>query len=49
MGINYYRSGEFIEIIVREPSGAKIETRKCNVNQKKEYKKILQYLKEKLS
>lgn len=45
--INYYRTGEVIEIIVRDYSGAKIETHRCTAKQKKEYAKILNYLKDK--
>ncbi|UCD20930.1 MAG: hypothetical protein JSW08_00060 [archaeon] len=45
--INYYRTGEIIEIIIRDFSGAKIETLKCTLGEKKKYAKILNYLKEK--
>jgi hypothetical protein len=47
MGINYFRSGDSIEIIIKDPTGAKIEKHSCNVNDKKKYKSILTYLKDK--
>lgn len=47
MGITYARNQECIEIIVRDYSGAKIESFKCFINDKKKYKRILDYLKEK--
>ena len=47
MNIEYYRNGEIIEIIVRDYSNAKIETRRCNGSDKKEYTKLLKYLKDK--
>ena len=45
--INYHRTGDVVEIIIRDYSGAKIETLRCAVKQKAQYKKILDYLKEK--
>ena len=47
MGINYYRNGDKIEIVVRDGSGGKIETLECSVSNKKKYAYILSYLKEK--
>jgi hypothetical protein len=45
--IDYNRTGELIEIVVRESSGRKLETHVCNVRDRKKYTKILEYLKEK--
>ena len=47
MNIEYSRSGETIEITVRDYSQAKIETRRCNGNDKKEYTKLLKYFRDK--
>ncbi len=45
--IDYYRKGEQVEIIVRDPTQKKIDTFKCNVHEKKKYNQILSMLKEK--
>lgn len=47
MGINYFRRGNLVEIIIRDDSGAKIETHKCNIKDKKKYAAILRYLRDK--
>lgn len=47
MGIDYYRSGDKIEIIIKDFSGAKIETLHCQITDKKKYSEILRYLKDK--
>ena len=47
MGLNYFREGDYIEIVIRDPTGAKIEKHVCSINDKKKYAKILDYLKEK--
>ena len=45
--INYSRSGDKVEIIIRDSSEGKIETLHCQVGDKKKYASILRYLKEK--
>lgn len=45
--INYSRNGDIIEITIRSPSGAKIETHTCDAKDKKRYAYILKYLKDK--
>lgn len=45
--LNYSRAGDVIEIIIRDFSGAKIESHSCNANDKKKYGAILRYLKSK--
>lgn len=45
--IDYHRHGDVIEIIIRDYSGAKIETLRCQVGDKRKYKQTLDYLKEK--
>ena len=45
--VDYQRSGEVIEIIIRDYSGAKLEVHKCNGADKKKYRAILDYLKDK--
>lgn len=47
MSLNYMRNGDMIEIIVRDPTGAKIETIKCHQGNKRRYSEILKYLKDK--
>lgn len=47
MGVDYFRTGETVEIVVRDFSGAKIETYSCKIDDKKKYSAILRYLKEK--
>lgn len=47
MGIEYSRDQDMIEIIVRDYSGAKIETRTCRLGERKKYRQILEYLKDK--
>jgi RNA:NAD 2'-phosphotransferase (TPT1/KptA family) len=44
---NYFRSGEIIEITIKDSSGAKIEKHVCNANDKKRYASILRYLRDK--
>ena len=45
--VNYSVTGDKVEIIVRDFSGAKIETHTCQVRDKKKFGKILKYLKNK--
>ena len=45
--INYHRTGDLIEINVRDFSGRKIESHTCNAKDKKKYGSILRYLKDK--
>lgn len=45
--INYGRSGDMVVIEIRDYSGAKIETFKCSMKDKRKYGDILRYLKEK--
>ena len=45
--INFTRNGEMLEINIRDYSGAKIETLRCEAKDKKRYSKILNYLKDK--
>lgn len=45
--INYDRTGDVIEITIRDYSGAKLETHTCNAKDKKKYSAILRYLKDK--
>jgi hypothetical protein len=45
--IDYQRSGEVIEITIRDSSGAKIERHVCNMRDKKKYASILKYLQDK--
>lgn len=45
--INYNRTGDLIEINVRDFSGRKIESHTCNAKDKKKYGSILRYLKDK--
>lgn len=45
--VNYSRTGDLIEINIRDYSGAKIETHTCNAKDKKKYGAILRYLKDK--
>ena len=45
--LSYFRSGDVIVITIRDYSGAKIETLRCNAKDKKKYSSIISYLKEK--
>lgn len=48
MGIvDYQRTGDLVEINVRDGSGRKVETLICNARDKKKYKNILEYLRDK--
>ena len=48
MGVSrFYRNEERIEVIIRDESGAKIETLTCSRKDRKKYSFILRYLKEK--
>lgn len=47
MGIDYYRVGDKVEIVIRDFSGRKLESFTCNMKDKKKYSEILNYLKEK--
>lgn len=47
MGINYTRQGDYIEVIIRDFSGAKMESHTCNAHDKKRYTNLLRYLKDK--
>lgn len=45
--INYSSSADIILIEVKDYSGAKLDSFKCPVNDKKKYSQILSYLKDK--
>lgn len=45
--IDYNVRGDWVEIVIRDYSGKKIEKHSCNMKDKKKYAKILEYLKEK--
>lgn len=47
MVIDYGREGDKIEIIIKDSAGTKIETHKCNLQDRKKYSAILRYLKAK--
>lgn len=47
MGLEFYRTGEKVEVIIRDGSGGKIETHKCHVSDRKKFASILAYLKDK--
>lgn len=47
MGIEYNRSGDKVEIIIRDVNGGKIESHHCQVGDRKKYASILRYLKDK--
>jgi hypothetical protein len=44
---SFSRTGELIEITLRDYSGAKIESHTCNIKDKKKFSAILQYIKDK--
>lgn len=45
--IDYSNNGDIMEFTVRDHSRAKIETHTCPVRDKKRYRKLLEYFKEK--
>ena len=45
--IDYFRSGDYIEIIIRDFSGKKIEEHKCNLSDTKKISNLMAYLKSK--
>ena len=45
--ISYSRNGEVLEINIRESNGRKIETHRCDVNDKKKAGQIMKFLKDK--
>lgn len=47
MGIDYFRSGELIEITVRDYGKKKIESHTCNGKDSKKYGAIIKYLNDK--
>jgi hypothetical protein len=47
MRIQYNRGDEILEVTIRDQTGAKIETRRCNLSDVKECGKILKWLKDK--
>ena len=47
MGFTFFRNGSIIEFVVRDDSGAKIETQKCPIKDKKKATWIMRMLKEK--
>ena len=44
MFLSYLSSGDIVEVIIKDSSGRKIDTRKCNGDDKVEYGKLLKYL-----
>lgn len=45
--LNYNRSGDYVEIIIKDFTGAKIERHNCNIKDRKKYSAILRYLRDK--
>lgn len=45
--ISYGRTGEIVEVIIRDYTGAKVESHVCNLSDKKKLASIMQYLEDK--
>lgn len=45
--VSYNQGDEILEVVVRDQTGSKIETRRCNIGDAKECGKIMRWLKEK--
>lgn len=46
-GFNYHLEGDNVELVIKDGSGKRIETHRCNVRDKSRWRKILEYAKEK--
>lgn len=45
--VHYNQGDEILEITIRDQTGARIEVRRCNLNDEKECGKIVKWLKDK--